>query len=161
MADGLLGSVLGDEEDKESVEAELEAAVSADAFAVAVAARLSANDPEVARKTAEFLTDQSELLRVQKKHLIEEHELRLSQLRNQKREGGIRRFGMRIRVVFRTDRADSDGTPGPRPAHSGRSGGDREGRTGAHGARYDEALQYAPRWAALEQVREVAGKETH
>ena len=100
MADGLLGSVLGDEEDKESVEAELEAAVSADAFAAAVAARLSANDPEVARKTAEFLTDQSELLRVQKKHLIEEHELRLTQLRNQKREGGIRRFGMRIRVVF-------------------------------------------------------------
>jgi hypothetical protein len=100
MADGLLGSVLGDEEDKESVEAELEAAVSADAFAAAVAARLSANDPEVARKTAEFLTDQSELLRVQKKHLIEEHELRLTQFRNQKREGGIRRFGMRIRVVF-------------------------------------------------------------
>ncbi len=64
MADGLLGSVLGDEEDKESVEAELEAAVSADAFAAAVAARLSANDPDVARKTAEFLTDQSELLRV-------------------------------------------------------------------------------------------------
>jgi tetratricopeptide (TPR) repeat protein len=85
---------------KESVEAELEAAVSADAFAAAVAARLSANDPEVARKTAEFLTDQSELLRVQKKHLMEEHELRLSHLRSQKREGRIRRFGMRIRVVF-------------------------------------------------------------
>ena len=92
--------MLGDEEDKESVEAELEAAVSADAFAAAVAARLSANDPEVARKTAEFLTDQSELLRVQKKHLIEEHELPLPQLRNQKREGRIRRFGMCIRVVF-------------------------------------------------------------
>jgi hypothetical protein len=28
-------------------------------------------------------------------------------------------------------------------------------------AKYDEALQYAPRWAALEQAREVAGKETH
>ena len=100
MAEGLLGSVPGDEEDRESVEAELEAVVSADAFAAAVAARLSANDPEVARETAEFLKDQQRLLKIQARHLLEEHELRLTQLRNQKREGGIRRFGMRIRVVF-------------------------------------------------------------
>jgi hypothetical protein len=40
-----------------------------EAFASTVAVKLAGNDPEVARKTEEFLSDQSELSRVQKKHL--------------------------------------------------------------------------------------------
>jgi hypothetical protein len=45
----------------------------ADAFAAAVAARLSAHDSEVARKTADFLIDQSHLLKIQSEHLGDEY----------------------------------------------------------------------------------------
>jgi hypothetical protein len=40
----------------------------AQAFAAAVAAKLSGNDPAVARQTVEFLSEQTQLLRVQKEH---------------------------------------------------------------------------------------------
>jgi hypothetical protein len=58
MAEGLVEGALGGEDEKPESEAP-ESQARAEAFASAVAARLSANDPEVARKTAEFLTDQS------------------------------------------------------------------------------------------------------
>jgi predicted negative regulator of RcsB-dependent stress response len=45
MAEGLLGGILGEEDEKPKVEAP-EALASADAFAAAVAARLCASDPE-------------------------------------------------------------------------------------------------------------------
>jgi len=99
MAKGMLGGMLGDEDEKPEVEAS-EALGSSDAFAAAVAARLSASDPEVARDTSAFLRDQSELLKVQKKHLEEEHSARLQFLRGQAREVDIRRFGLRLRVAF-------------------------------------------------------------
>jgi tetratricopeptide (TPR) repeat protein len=98
MAEGLLGGILGEDE-KPEVEA-TETLASADAFAAAVAAKLAGNEPEVARRTADFLIDQSQLLKVQKKHLEDEHALRLAHLRNQLREERVRRFGLRLRVGF-------------------------------------------------------------
>jgi tetratricopeptide (TPR) repeat protein len=68
----MLGEILGGEDEKPEVESDA-ASAGAAAFASAVAARLSANDPEVSRKTAEFLTEQSQLLKVQKEHLEQEH----------------------------------------------------------------------------------------
>jgi tetratricopeptide (TPR) repeat protein len=99
MAEGLAGGILGEGEDKPEVGAP-EPLPGADAFAAAVAARLSANDPGVARKTEEFLSDQSHLLKIQAKHLEEEHAARLHFLRGQAREVDIRRFGLRLRVGF-------------------------------------------------------------
>jgi tetratricopeptide (TPR) repeat protein len=58
----------------------------------------SHQDPGVARKTEEFLTDQSAVLKIQAQHLKEEHELRLRYLSGQVGESAIRRFGARIRA---------------------------------------------------------------
>src|ERR1700692_4908367 len=99
MAEGLLVGILGEEDEKPDVEAS-EALAGAEAFASAVAAKLAGNDPGVARKTEEFLSDQSALLKVQKKHLEEEHGLRIAHLRNQLAEESVRRFGLRLRVGF-------------------------------------------------------------
>ena len=99
MPEGLLRGILGDDDEKPEVEAP-EALAGAEAFASAVAARLSASDPEVARKTATFLEDQSRLLQTQNKHLEDEHALRLEHLRNQLREERTRQFGARLRVAF-------------------------------------------------------------
>jgi hypothetical protein len=82
MAEGLLEGALGGEEEKPEAEAP-EALVGVEAFAAAVAAIASRQDPGVARKTEEFLRDQSELLKVQKKHLEDEHALRLAHLGHQ------------------------------------------------------------------------------
>jgi hypothetical protein len=99
MAEGVLGGVLGGEDEKPEVEAQ-EPLAGAEAFAAAVAAIASRQDPEVARKTVEFLTDQSQLLKVQKRHLEDEHALHVAHLRNQLREEKVRRFGLRLRVGF-------------------------------------------------------------
>src|SRR5260370_27900693 len=100
MAEGLLGAVLGDEEDKESAEAGTEAIASAEAFAAAIAAKLPGNDPEVARKTVDFLSEQAQLLKVQREHLKDEHALRLANLHGQRLEGKLRRTSIRIRIAF-------------------------------------------------------------
>jgi hypothetical protein len=68
-------------EDKPEVERP-DSLSGAEAFASAVAAKLAGNDPGVARKTEEFLSDQSQLLRVQKKHAEDEHAARLHYLRD-------------------------------------------------------------------------------
>src|SRR5450759_3071008 len=99
MAKGILGGILGDEEEKPEVEAP-EALAGAEAFASAVAAKLAGNDPEVARKTVDFLNEQTQLLKVQKEHLEDEHALRLAHLRHELGEENIRRFGLRLRVGF-------------------------------------------------------------
>jgi hypothetical protein len=100
VAEGILGGVLGDEDDKSEVEAP-HALAGAEAFASAVTAKLAGNDPEVARNTSAFLKEQTELLKVQKEHLKDEHALRIAHLRNQLREEKVRRFGLRLRVGFR------------------------------------------------------------
>jgi tetratricopeptide (TPR) repeat protein len=99
MADGFLGGILGEEDDKREIDAP-DALAGADSFAVAVAAKLSGNDPGVARKTEEFLSDQSRLLKIQAEHLKDEHAARLRFLQGQAREVDIRRLGVRLRVGF-------------------------------------------------------------
>src|SRR5580658_979817 len=99
MAEGLLEGALGSEDEKPDVDAP-ESLAGIEAFAAAIAAKLAGSDPGVARKTEEFLADQSQLLRVQKRHLEEEHEARLHLLRGQAREVDIRRLGLRLRVSF-------------------------------------------------------------
>jgi tetratricopeptide (TPR) repeat protein len=97
MAEGMLGGILGDEDEKREVEAP-DALAGAEAFASAVVAKLAGNDPEVARKTVEFLGKQSQLLETQNKHLEEDHAARLHYLRGQAREVDIRRFALRLRI---------------------------------------------------------------
>jgi tetratricopeptide (TPR) repeat protein len=99
MPEGILEEVLGGEDERADHEA-AEVAHQADAFASAVAARLSANDPEVSRRTAAFLAAQTALIEVQKVHLEQEHSLRVRSLRNQVTEQGLRRFGLRLRTTF-------------------------------------------------------------
>jgi tetratricopeptide (TPR) repeat protein len=99
MSESLLAGIMGDEEEKPDVEAPAGIA-GAEAFAAAVAARLAGNDPEVARETSEFLRDQSTLLKLQAKHLGEEHTARLHYLQGQAREVDLRRLGLRLRVAF-------------------------------------------------------------
>ncbi len=99
MAESLLGGILGGGDEKPELEAS-EALAAAEAFAAAVAARLSGGDPGVARKTEDFLVEQTDLLKVQKEHLKDEHALRVAHLRNQLREESVRRFGLRLRVGF-------------------------------------------------------------
>src|SRR5580704_7715030 len=99
MAEGFLGGILGEEGDKPNVESS-DALAGAEAFASAVAAKLAGNDPEVARKTVEFLSKQSQLLDTQNKHLQDEHAARLHYLQGQAREVDLRRFGLRLRVGF-------------------------------------------------------------
>src|SRR3984957_16516935 len=97
--EGLPGGILGGEDEKPEVEVP-EALAGAEAFAAAVAAKLAGNDPGVARKTEEFLSDQSHLLKLQARHLQDEHALRVAHLRNQLREENVRRFSLRLRVGF-------------------------------------------------------------
>jgi tetratricopeptide (TPR) repeat protein len=99
MADGMLGGVLGDKDENTDVETP-DALAGAEAFASAVAAKLAGNDPEVARHTSAFLQEQTQLLKVQKEHLNDEHALRITHLRNQLSEETVRRFGLRMRVGF-------------------------------------------------------------
>lgn len=99
MPEGVLGGILGEEEESPEPESAGSSTGSL-AFAMALAAKLSANDPAVSIKTQEFLNDQSQLLRLQKKHLEAEHADRLATLAGQRREGYLRRVGIRIRIVF-------------------------------------------------------------
>ena len=99
MAEGMPGGILGGEDEKPEVEVP-EALAGTEAFAAAVAAKLAGNDPGVARKTEEFLSDQSHLLKLQARHLQDEHALRVAHLRNQLREEKVRRFSLRLRVGF-------------------------------------------------------------
>ena len=96
MAEGLFGGLLGGEEEKAEAEA-AEARISAEAFAAALAEEQAKHDPEVARAAAQFLRDQSDLLKTQSAEIEEQRPLRLSHLRHQSQEGKLRRFGQRIR----------------------------------------------------------------
>ena len=60
MAEGLLEGALGGEEDKPEMEAPVPLA-GVEAFAAAIAAKLTGNDPEVARYTSAFLKKQAQL----------------------------------------------------------------------------------------------------
>src|ERR1700686_1610905 len=70
MAEGLLGGVLGGEEDEQATSTK----AAPEAFAAAVAANLANHSPEVAAETVVFLRKQTEVLEVQRKTLEAEHE---------------------------------------------------------------------------------------
>ncbi len=80
MADELFDGILGGDDDK-SESAASEPTAGAEAFAAAIAARLSGSDPGVARKTEVFLEKQARLLDLQAQHLEDEHTSRLTHLR--------------------------------------------------------------------------------
>ena len=98
MEEGLLAGMLGGEEERAEA-AEIESALAGvEAFAAAVVAIASHQDPGVARKTEEFLTAQTRLLGVQTAHLHEEHAMRLSSLKRKTKEDSLRLTGTRIRI---------------------------------------------------------------
>jgi tetratricopeptide (TPR) repeat protein len=99
MADGLLGTIVGDEDEKPEVET-VGTLPSADAFAAAVAAKLAGNDTEVARDTSAFLKKHADVLQIQAEHLKAEHTARLHFLQGQAREVDLRRVGLRLRIGF-------------------------------------------------------------
>lgn len=99
MAEGLLGGILGDDDEKPDVEATGPAA-GADAFAAAIAHHAAIQNPDVAHEAAAFLRGQLHHVEVQTRHLEEEHAARLHYLQGQAREVDLRRFGLRLRVGF-------------------------------------------------------------
>jgi tetratricopeptide (TPR) repeat protein len=79
MTDDLLDGVLGGEEEKSEIVPEV--TTGAEAFAAAIAAIASRQDPGVAHKTEVFLDKQARLLDLQARHLEDEHASRLRHLR--------------------------------------------------------------------------------
>ena len=99
MAEDLVGGALGGEEEKPEVEAPC-ALAGAEAFAAAVAAIASRQDPEVARDTSAFLKEQTRLLLTQRHHLDDEHALRMTQLGHQSKLLRGQRIGQGFRIAF-------------------------------------------------------------
>jgi tetratricopeptide (TPR) repeat protein len=99
MTKGILGGILGGEEEKPEDE-ESEATAGADPFAAVIAHHASTQNPEVARDASAFLRAQLRHVEVQTKHLEEEHGLRIAHLRNRLAEELVRRLGLRLRVGF-------------------------------------------------------------
>jgi tetratricopeptide (TPR) repeat protein len=94
---GLLDGIPEDQ-DKQPKDDARKGLADAEAFAEAVAAKL-ADNPEVAHKIIEFLSEQTQLLKVQQEHLQNEHALRISILRSQARESKLRRTGIWLRIA--------------------------------------------------------------
>ena len=95
MVDGALGG----EEEKPEVEAP-GALAGAEAFAAAVVAIASRQDPEVARDTSAFLKEQTRLLQTQRRHLDDEHARRISELSRQSKLLRGQRIGQGFRIAF-------------------------------------------------------------
>ncbi len=98
MAEGVLGGLVGAEDDAPELDRTVEARAGADGFAAAIAADHAKYDPAVASAATDFLREQSRLLSAQVEELNEQRALRLSHLVSQHREGKIRRAGQRIRL---------------------------------------------------------------
>ncbi len=166
MAEGLLGGLLGGEEEAPEVEAG-EGRVSAEAFAASLAADQAKHDAAVARAAEAFLQEQTRLLQTQREEITEQRTLRLSHLRSHSREGKLRRFGQRIRngmQVFTALIFSAIGVAARKAPHYAdplKAWGDllaREGQWKAALAKYDEALKYAPAWVELHQARDAAAR---
>ncbi len=105
MAEGLLGGVVGNEDEKPASEtpealASIETTASAEAFAAAIATNVAREDVEVARDTSAFLKRQAQLLEIQAEHLRDEHALRLAHLAHQRHLLLGQRLGQGIRLAF-------------------------------------------------------------
>ena len=92
MAENPLEGILGDEEEKEETTSQGREAQT-DAFAAILASNLPLIDPEVARRTREYLDKQSRLLELQAHQLHDTHALHLRELRGRVSEGPLRRAG--------------------------------------------------------------------
>ncbi len=99
MADDLLGGVLGGDDEQPESETP-QALAGAEAFAAAIAAIASRQDPQVARDTSTFLKEQTRLLALQAQHLRDEHALRLAHLDHQKHLLLGQRLYQTIRITF-------------------------------------------------------------
>ena len=93
MSEGVLGGLLGGDEEAANGEAGREALALSDAFAAAVAADHTGHDPDVARAMTQLLQRQVE-------QIDAETPWRMAQLRGQAREGRLRRLGQRIRLAM-------------------------------------------------------------
>ncbi len=105
MAEGLLGGVLGGDDEKPASEtpealAGVETTAGAEAFAAAIAANAARHDAEVARDASVFLRRQAQLLEIQAEHLKDEHALRLAHLAHQRHLLLGQRLGQAIRLSF-------------------------------------------------------------
>jgi hypothetical protein len=89
MAEGLLGGILGGEEDEKTAPAR----AGTEAFAAAVATNIANHSPEVAAKTAAFFEEQTELVKAQRKSVETEHEYF-------EVEWGPRLLALRLRTGF-------------------------------------------------------------
>src|ERR1700676_4715673 len=89
MAGGLLGGILGGEEDEKTAPAR----AGTEAFAAAVATNIANHSPEVAAKTAAFFEEQTELVKAQRKSVETEHEYF-------EVEWGPRLLALRLRTGF-------------------------------------------------------------
>ena len=98
MAEGVLGGLLGSEEEAPENAANAELSAGADAFAIAMAIEQARHDPKVAAATLVFLEQQAQLLKAQTAQLNAERAIRLHHLRDQSRESRLRRTGQRIRL---------------------------------------------------------------
>jgi tetratricopeptide (TPR) repeat protein len=96
VAEGVLGGLLGGEDEASELQQD-EGRISADAFASALAEEHARHDPEVASAAAQFLRDQSTLLKTQNAEIQEQRALRLHHLNSLERESDLRRFGLRMR----------------------------------------------------------------
>ena len=98
MAEGVLGELLGGEEEAPETPASTDLPSGADAYAIAMAIEQSRRDPKVAAATLVFLREQAELLKAQTAQLHAERAIRLHHLQGQSREARLRRNGQRIRL---------------------------------------------------------------
>ena len=89
MAEGVLGGILGGEEEEKTASAR----AGTEAFAAAVATNIANHSPEVAAKTAAFFEEQTELVKAQRRSVETEHEYF-------EVEWGPRLLALRLRTGF-------------------------------------------------------------
>jgi tetratricopeptide (TPR) repeat protein len=90
MAEGLLGGLLGGEEEGDGTEAAEALRLSPEALSAALAIDEARRNPALAKAL-------SALVRAQTEEIAEQRALRLRHLESQSREGKLRRFGQRVR----------------------------------------------------------------
>jgi hypothetical protein len=89
MAEGLLGGILGGEDEEKAASTE----AGPEAFVAAVATNMANHSPEVAAKTATFFEEQTELVKAQSKSVEAEHQYFEA-------EWGPRLLALRLRTGF-------------------------------------------------------------
>jgi tetratricopeptide (TPR) repeat protein len=99
MAGGVFGMLPG-EEIEDSRDDVAAADARADGTAISVAMDEARYSPLVARKAADFLDEQTRLMRMQSAGLVEEQDLKVAYLHYQLHESRLRRVGHRVRIAM-------------------------------------------------------------